>query len=404
MKLASTVSAGAGCRECASAVPCTANRPKKGRTGVLTRSMQSIEERLIDLIYAILLGERSWRDFLAEIERATPGGIAGLFHQGAEGGCAFIHNHMPEQAIADYGGYYALRNPWMERAMRAPSRRSMPAHRLVPHEELLRTEFHDGFLRPLKLDTAAGLLLDMRGSGATTLTVMAPLDRSALIESWSQSFNRISGHLQRAISWCRRGSGLGALAELPAVLSQSLDLGVMILGADRRMLPVSPAAQFSDRVWRAVRQSPFGAVRLADPAADDCLGEMLSRNRAARKLAEFRTVQATITLVRINRDELSELLLGPCVMLVVDPGLHGLDLEQKRDRLRLAHDLTAAEGRVLGGLLRGFNLRQIAEAAGLSHETVRTQQKALLVKTGVNSQTQLLNLAHGHSPHPDREA
>ncbi|RNI18655.1 helix-turn-helix transcriptional regulator [Paracoccus pantotrophus] len=356
------------------------------------------EERLIDLIYAILLGERSWQDFLAEIERETPGGIAGLFHQGMEGGCAFIHNHMPERAIADYGDYYALRNPWMERAMRAPTRQSMPAHHLVPHEELLRTEFHDGFLRPLRLDTAAGLLIDMRGSCATTLTIMAPLGQSALIEAWSQSFNRISGHLQRAVAWCRRGSGLGALAELPAALSRSLDLGVLIVDANRRMLPVSPAAQLSDRIWRAVRQSPFGTVGLVDQTADDCLGEMLSRNSAARKRAEFRTTQATITMVRINRDELSELLLGPCVMLVVDPGLHGFDLEQKRDRLRLAHDLTAAEGRVLGGLLRGFNRRQIAAAAGLSHETVRTQQKALFVKTGVNSQTQLVNLAHGHPP------
>lgn len=360
--------------------------------------MNGIEERLTDLIYAILLGERSWRDFLAEIERATPGGMGAMFYQGADGSCSILHNSAPEKALAEYVDYYTHRNPWMERAMAAQSRQSMPAHRLVPHDELLRTEFHDGFLRPLGLDTAAGLLLDARRSGTATLTIMAPLDQSALIEAWSQTFNRISGHLHRAMAWCRRGSGLGALAELPAVLSQSLDLGVMIVGADRKILPVSPAAQLSDRVWQAVRQSPFGTVGLVDQAADDCLGEMLSRNHAGRKLAEFRTAQATITMVRIRRDELSELLLGPCVMLVVDPGLHGLDLEQKRDRLRLAHDLTAAEGRVLGGLLQGFNLRQIAEAAGLSHETVRTQQKALFVKTGVNSQTQLVNLAHGHPP------
>jgi DNA-binding CsgD family transcriptional regulator len=58
-------------------------------------------------------------------------------------------------------------------------------------------------------------------------------------------------------------------------------------------------------------------------------------------------------------------------------------------------DLTAAEARVARGLVTGDTLPEIAAAGGVSHETVRSQLRGALTKTGCARQTQLVALLSG---------
>jgi len=55
-------------------------------------------------------------------------------------------------------------------------------------------------------------------------------------------------------------------------------------------------------------------------------------------------------------------------------------------------DLTEAEARLVGELAVGGALPEIADRIGLSHHTLRAQLRAILAKTGVHRQAELLQL------------
>lgn len=61
-------------------------------------------------------------------------------------------------------------------------------------------------------------------------------------------------------------------------------------------------------------------------------------------------------------------------------------------RLKSAYRLTAAECRVVGGLLDGLSPREIGAHAGTSVNTVNTQLKSVFAKTGAHRQQDVIRL------------
>lgn len=65
--------------------------------------------------------------------------------------------------------------------------------------------------------------------------------------------------------------------------------------------------------------------------------------------------------------------------------------------LERAFDLTSAECQIVRSMVAGHNTAAIAEARGTSKETVRTQIRQLLAKTGTHSQLELIRITIGFS-------
>lgn len=76
-------------------------------------------------------------------------------------------------------------------------------------------------------------------------------------------------------------------------------------------------------------------------------------------------------------------------LVVLDAGDRGKSAYQAFSRL---HGLSGAEAAVLEGLCRGRTLATIAKQRRVTRNTVRSQLKSLLAKTGCHSQGQLLAL------------
>jgi two-component system, NarL family, nitrate/nitrite response regulator NarL len=72
---------------------------------------------------------------------------------------------------------------------------------------------------------------------------------------------------------------------------------------------------------------------------------------------------------------------------------HG-ERAERQEVLCLFETLTVRERQVLGHLMRGRNVREIAAAGVVSEATVRTQVKSILAKLGVTSQLAAVGLAH----------
>jgi DNA-binding CsgD family transcriptional regulator len=62
------------------------------------------------------------------------------------------------------------------------------------------------------------------------------------------------------------------------------------------------------------------------------------------------------------------------------------------------YGLTAAEMRVLPGILNGQTAEQIAQSLGRSRETVRSQMKSVYAKTNTGGKVDLIRLMNGASP------
>ena len=97
------------------------------------------------------------------------------------------------------------------------------------------------------------------------------------------------------------------------------------------------------------------------------------------------TVEARSELAVEERERLRaiERVLGKQIRLERAPQI---------DLLRSLFDLTPAEGRVAQGLATGLTLEEIAEAGGVSSNTVRNQLRKVLEKTGCTRQAEVAAL------------
>jgi DNA-binding CsgD family transcriptional regulator len=81
---------------------------------------------------------------------------------------------------------------------------------------------------------------------------------------------------------------------------------------------------------------------------------------------------------------------GPLAVLFVrDPEA---DITAPLERLRHRYALTGAEARVMHAMLCGDTLDDAADRFGLSKETLRSQLKAVYLKTETSNQLELLRL------------
>ena len=201
------------------------------------------------------------------------------------------------------------------------------------------------------------------------------------------------------------------------LFAEAMDLALSIEGYDVRrvQVPDNPSAPGA-LITAIARHRPavvlldldlgtFGdGVRLIDPIAGTGTNVVVvtgSHDRArwgsaiqagARKvLSKTQPLHDVIATVRrvctglpvLDREEREE--------LVAEWRLHQVEHEGLRKRL---DQLSIRESEVLGQLMKGRAVRQIADRSAVSEATVRTQVKSILAKLEVTSQLAAVGMAH----------
>ncbi len=119
-------------------------------------------DQLIDCLYQSLLGESDWKDFAAGLAQLLPGGRSTIFYHDVvrqEGGFA-LTSGFDDGDTRQYNDYYARINPWMPKAAVRPVGLGVVADQMLEREALVRSEFYDGFLRPLSCESGIGLTVE----------------------------------------------------------------------------------------------------------------------------------------------------------------------------------------------------------------------------------------------------
>ncbi|RWR08166.1 helix-turn-helix transcriptional regulator [Paenirhodobacter populi] len=349
---------------------------------------------LIELIYASLLGESSWQDFLDRLTRMAPGCWSVLHANDLANGEASVGLVSGRSVgdVADYATYYHHISPWVKYCQADPTGAANVVERNVPGHMLERSEFYTDFLRPIETRSAIGIGVDREGERSLIVSLMTPRAVEDELLPLAQRLNRIAPHLMRAGEFYRRTSFAAQTTELGATFFDALHMGMVVVGNGRRIRTCSDLAR---RMFgRDVGLDPAGRLRLSDPMAQSLLGAMLTRRYDGPAHQRLMVGDMLVTLIRMEGERERSIFEGPGVCLTMEP-MTGAGRFFDLDQFSRSYGLTGSEVRALTGLIAGKSIADIAREAGRSRETIRTQVKSLYSKTGARGEADLLRLISG---------
>jgi DNA-binding CsgD family transcriptional regulator/PAS domain-containing protein len=366
---------------------------------------------LASSVYESVGKPNGWAKFLDELARSYGGGKGTLtaYDAGVPHGFIIASGQMEPEQVTRYNDYYAAMNPWLlpvgqvsPRLTRArdPIGLVRPAEHVLPRTDLLKTEHYNDFLRPaLRVDEAVFAILQKDDSRRVSLTVLFPQAERDF--DTVGRLQRVVPHMLRAIQLNRQLEGLEARAIAAETVLDGLVTAMMVVNAAGHVVYMNAVAE---RIM-AVADGPKVA-RLVLDAITPSEGRVL-RQLVASALRVHRDVTASPGgVMRISRrsdrapyEVLVSPISGTALGLGFDGPLAAVFLRDPEarivtptDRLRSLYQLTGAEARLMQALLAGETLDAIAERFKVSRETLRSQLKAVFLKTGTSSQVELLRL------------
>src|SRR5690606_5997899 len=129
---------------------------------------------------------------------------------------------------------------------------------IVPHEEMVRTEFYNDFLVPNDIARSIGVTIDKHDDSpliVSTVTSRADPDLNRVL---SDQLTRISPHLRRAARFYRDNPSRWRGFDLGVSLFDEVDMGAVIIGENGRIKSISPAGQELIDSGAPVVISPLG--------------------------------------------------------------------------------------------------------------------------------------------------
>lgn len=263
-------------------------------------------------------------------------------------------------------------------------------------EELDRDPVYTEFFRKRGLGWAAGTLISVPNGDSVIFSferayAKGPYERATI--DW---FDRLRPHLARAALLSTR-LGLARVRAMTDALA-SVGLPAAVLRNGGGLLAANAAFE---KLIPTTIQDRSPRIALADANADELLFTAISARPAPanRKVTTSIPMPATddrppliFHLVPIEgnaRDIFSSarslLIVTPVDRVAVPSAtvLQGL------------FDLTPAEARVAHHIVGAETIEAAAEAIGVSRETIRSQLKSILAKTGVSRQQELISLLGG---------
>lgn len=271
---------------------------------------------------------------------------------------------------------------------------------LMDGQARLRAGFSQDFWLPQGIHSAFAAVLctpDDCGMPLVAMGLYRGNDRRAFTNEETGHIKRITPHLARALRLRHRARALQVKAELGAQAIDALGFPLLIVDAKGKLFHLNPGAK---------RLLDGGSCGLTMTAGRVCIGSQADACKLS-KLLQAATgkpvIGGAMSLSGTNGAAAKQLFVAPlpatsplsgerqvplALLLVVEP-------ERSMTPLSLIgslYGLTPAESRLAATLLEGKTPEEHAETAKVSINTVRTQLRSLLAKTGTRRQSELVGL------------
>lgn len=351
-------------------------------------------DELISLIYATLLGEATWQQFLDKLVEGIPSGKSVMVMHGItciKGSYVPLSSGFDAAAIETYNTNYAASNLWQPPLIRCKVGAGVIDNELFPRTELVKSAFYNDYLRQNEIEVAAAVKIGSDKRYFFSVAMLSAQTDLLLKQNMASRLTHLGPHLKRAFDYYKKGQANRPMTELGASLFDAIDMGVIVVGDGASIKMISTAAQAMLANSSPVQITPLGLILLRDKQSQVILDAMLARAYEGPKVVNLFSHQTKLTLIQVKKDHISLYFEGPTVVILMEQLGRSTSVFDPQ-LVALVYGLTKAEIRALKGIVSGKSVDQIAQEAFLSRETIRVQMKSLYAKTGASSQADILRL------------
>lgn len=383
-------------------------RPKAGSTEQL--------EIAVERIYDAASGAGDWRSALDEIVRFVGNSGSHLFMMNPVNGLVGRDAYfgMPEKLMADYNGEKIKSCPRLANARAHPERIALYDYQHIDERGIDQSEYYSWLQRRgdgIRYYLGGRLSLLDGEEGYLSLAFRGSEGHAQAMHI--QRLERVLGHVNRALQLSQQVSRERLTAAYHVATIDGLEIGLVLVGENERILHANPAAlalaragdlfdctkgvlqlrcpQAAEAIQRQVAAAYHGFVR---PQVDR-IARLAGPGRASdpvivRSIRLGATFEVTVSPIRIAD------LPGQEVPTAVAILWRRREPERmESDTLRARFGLTPAECRLVNELCNGHALPHVAQRLRISHHTARAHLRAIYSKTGTTHQGALLSLLLG---------
>jgi DNA-binding CsgD family transcriptional regulator len=263
-------------------------------------------------------------------------------------------------------------------------------------EEMDREPIFTEFLRPRGIGWGAATAIQIPNGDTLIVDVERRIETGPVDRATLSRLDALRPHLARAGMVSARLALERARAAAMAL--ELIGLPAAVLAHNMRVVAANP--RFETMIPDTVLDRRE-RIALADRNADALLAEALARLRRPGDAGGVRSLPipacgdrppVIVHLVPVRRAA-HDVFSNASAILVLTPVVPAE--VPTAEVLQGLFDLTAAEARVARSVAEGQTVEVIATSLGLSRETVRTQLKAVLAKTGSGRQAELAAMLAG---------
>jgi hypothetical protein len=243
--------------------------------------------RLVEAIHGAAFDETRWPSILEHVADALGSRNASMVRANRTTGQAqAIAVGLDPSAHGLFVGYYSKRNPLPQHSEidDAFGRRAVVARAHV-RELLLRSEYHNDFLKPFGMAHLAWVFLDRDGTDVAMLNVGRPERLDAYDRSDLERFTWLMPHLMRSYAIGRRLGGLGAAGGTLVQYLNGLPHGVVLLDAFGRIMHANRSAEIIASTADGLTFTRDGLLA-ATPVANTVLRAAIARAADPRHLPQ----------------------------------------------------------------------------------------------------------------------
>ncbi|MRW86760.1 hypothetical protein GJ698_22065 [Pseudoduganella sp. FT26W] len=278
----------------------------------------------------------------------------------------------------------ARRRGWMKRDV------VLIGNELIADDELRRSRYYNEFARHYGMEGMLGSVLfdgtESSGIPFTNLCWYRPPGHGNFQLSHKRHLKNLLGHIQQALKIQYKLKALHTQRD-----DQYSGAASILLSADGRIIKSNALAdsllKSSNGLFRCVNGRLRALGRRSAPAID----EALTIGRACQRPVHLLVQTADGLLLRgvlfplpVEEESYAGWHDDRHFMLIID--LPNDNVDEIMARAAVLFALSGAEQRLAAALVKGLSLEQIAEARNVSHNTLRTQVRSLLSKTGFTRQ------------------
>ena len=360
---------------------------------------------LVGTIYDAGADSSRWQDVVNGLVPLCGGKIALTLHDQVTGQPAFLVTaNWEEDWSASYINHYSPLNPWTANLHKVGVGKVAHDEAMTPKDAIRGTEFYADWLQPQRLESATAAVVFNDKRRFFNLSAMHESERFR--DESVRVFEILMPHLQRSAQLARQFETIEDEREAAAMGLESSATGMLVVDHNGRIVHANGLADkllgeangilaISGRLTASHGQQAQRLAALINAAAEMSAGMGLGSG-------------GTISVPRRGRPPLT-LLVAPFRSrkgLLADDRPTAIVFIRAPEMLRNANatvlescfDLTAAEATLVLKLVQGMALEVIAAELDLSLNTVRTQLKSAMVKTGTRRQGELIALILKSAP------